>query len=268
MATFDTPGFSQYYELLGNPSNPPVLLLSGLGGTGASWKSQLRRFTEKYYVILPDQRGTGLTTRATDGYTTRQLAADVAALISYLAIGPVHVVGSSTGGAIAQYLALDHASLVTSVVLSSSFASFDPFMKRQFEVRRKMAGEWDRYNLLSGYALFLFSPEFTIRHPEKVTEWIERAAAHKTTPLDHEIALQRIDMIAVHDTRDRLQTIRKPTLVLSGTHNLCTLPQNSEALARMIPGAELVLFSNAGELIEIELEEKYFETVSQFLDRN
>jgi aminoacrylate hydrolase len=101
MPRLNTHGISLYYELHGNPANPPVLLLTGL-------------------VIVPDHRGTGQSTHAADGYTTEQLADDMASLIEHLSLGPVHVVGSSTGGAIAQYMALNHSHTVRSLTLSSA----------------------------------------------------------------------------------------------------------------------------------------------------
>lgn len=81
MATINTNGISLYYELRGNRSNPPVLLLTGLGGMGESWGSQIQRFAENHYVIVPDHRGTGQTTHALDGHTTQQLADDMASLV-------------------------------------------------------------------------------------------------------------------------------------------------------------------------------------------
>ncbi|MBV8863386.1 MAG: alpha/beta fold hydrolase, partial [Mycobacterium sp.] len=261
-----TQGISLYYETHGDRADPPVLLISGLGGVGASWGPQVQRFAERYFVILPDQRGTGRTTHATDGYTTSQLAEDMAGLIEHVASGPVHVVGSSTGGAIAQHLALDHPELIRTLVLSSSFARFDPFMRREFAVRRRMAAEWDRHALMSAYALFLFSPRYTFEHPERVTEWIDRAAAAPVQPQDAEISLQRIDMIAAHDTLDHLGEITAPTLVLSGTNNACTTLPNSEELAHQIPGAQLVTLPEAGELIELEQEDRFFNEVAAFLD--
>lgn len=151
MATLETQGISLYYETYGDRGKPPVMLIAGLGGTGASWATQVRHFAEKYMVIVPDHRGTGRSTRTLDGHVTSQLALDFAALIEHLDLGPMHVVGSSTGGAVAQYMALDHAASVRSVTLASTFARFDPFMKLEFEVRRKMAEGWDRKSLLSGF---------------------------------------------------------------------------------------------------------------------
>jgi pimeloyl-ACP methyl ester carboxylesterase len=164
MPSLETQGISLYYELHGEPSAPPVLLITGLGGVGKSWGEQVPRFAGSHYVVLPDQRGTGQTTHAQDGYTTQQLAADMAALVDHLRLGPVHVVGASTGGAY------------------------------------------------------------------------------------------------------RLGEIRTPTLVTCGTHNFCTTLALSEEIAACIPGAELVTFDDAGELIELEQPEKYFQTVSRFID--
>ena len=268
MPFLKTQDISLYYELLGNPTHTPVLLISGLGGVGKSWGSQIERFAQRYQVILPDQRGTGQTTRSKEGYTTQQLGEDMAALIEYLAIGPVHVVGSSTGGAIAQYIALNHPGIVHSLTLSSSFARFDPYTHREFEVRRKIAAEWDdTWAVYKAYSLFLFCPRFTRAHPERVLAWIERAAVHPVNAEERAIAVSRIDMIASHDTFHQLDQIQQPTLVLCGDHNFCTPLPLSEELAEAIPGAEFIVFKEAGELIELEQEVEFFQTVSSFIDR-
>jgi aminoacrylate hydrolase len=268
MALLNTHGISLHYETFGKTSNPSVLLVSGLGGVGKSWGPQIERFAESHYVILPDQRGTGQSTRAEDGYTTQQLAADMASLIEHLAAGPTHIVGSSTGGAVAQYIALNHPHTVRSLTISSSFACFDAFTRSEFEVRRKMAADWDRHTLFSGYSLFLFSPRYTREFPDRIAAWIERAVAQPTQPIDREIALKRIDMIAAHDARSRLGDIRQPSLVLCGDHNFCTPLPLSEEIARAVPGAEFVVFKDAGELIELEKEEEFFQIVSSFIGRH
>ena len=265
MTTLNLNGFGQYYEELGDLSAPPVLMVSGLGGVGESWGPQIQRFAERYHVILPDHRGTGRSTHTSEGYTTKQLSHDMATLVEHLDLGPVHVVGASTGGAIAQYMALDYPHTVRSLTLSSTFARFDAYTRREFEIRRKMAEHWNRSELFNGYSLFLFSPRYTDEHPEKVQAWIDRGVAHPEQPGDREIGLKRIDMIAAHDTFHRLCEIKRPTLVVCGTHNFCTPLPLSEELAAKIPGARLVVFEEGGELIELEQEEEYFKVVSRFL---
>jgi aminoacrylate hydrolase len=264
MATLKTQGISLHYELFGDSRKPPVLLISGLGGTGASWSSQVPRFAADHFVVLPDHRGTGKTTHAADGYTIAQLAADMASLLAHLELGPTHLVGSSTGGAVAQVMALDHASVVRSATMSSSFARAESFLRREFALRRKLVAEADQHTVYSAYALFLFSPEYASRNPDKVAAWVDRAASF---PADREIALKRIDMIMAHDVLARLGAVRRPTLVVCGDSDFCTPLFLSEEIARAIPGAELAVLPGGGHFIHDEQEERYFETVRAFIDR-
>lgn len=118
-----------------------MLLIEGLGGVHTSWGSQIKLFSQKYHVILSDQRGTGQSTHAQNGYTTEQLAADMACLVEHLDLGAVHVVGVSTGGAIGQYLALNHPEWVRSLTMSGSFARLDDYMHREFKLRRKVLAD-------------------------------------------------------------------------------------------------------------------------------
>lgn len=144
MPTLNTAEYSQYYELNGEPTDPPVFLITGLGGVGAEWGPLIQQFSDKYYVIVPDQRGTGRSTRTEDGYTTGQLADDMAALITYLGVGPVYLVGASTGAAIGQYMALDRPETVRSLALAGAFARFDAFARRGSDVRRRLVVGADR----------------------------------------------------------------------------------------------------------------------------
>ncbi|HEY3816837.1 MAG TPA: alpha/beta hydrolase [Polyangiaceae bacterium] len=165
MAMLETQGISLYYELHGMRGKPPVLLISGLGGAGASWGSHVERFAQDHFVVLPDQRGTGKTTRSKDGYTIPQIATDMASLVRHLDVGPAHIVGTSTGGAIAQNMALDHPEVVRSLVLASSFAKPDAWLLREFDLRRKLLAEADMHTVYTCYALFLFSPRYTRENP-------------------------------------------------------------------------------------------------------
>ena len=239
-AILETQEISLYYEIHGDKANSPVLLISGLGGMGASWHSQIGLFAEKYCVVLPDQRGTGKSSRTLESYTTVQLAEDMASLLKHLNLGPVHVVGSSTGGAIAQHLAINHPDLVKSLSICSAFAKFDDYTNREFKVRRKMSAEWDdRVAIYDGIELFVFSPLFTRENPEFVSDWIRRATSHPPQPEDYEITLKRIDMIITHNALSQLNEITSPTLVLCGELNVCTPLPLSEEIACAIPGAKL-----------------------------
>jgi aminoacrylate hydrolase len=265
MATLTTQGIDIHYELFGDRNKPPVVLLHGLGGSGRSWGSQVERFAEYFFVVLPDQRGVGQSSRSKDGYAIAQMALDTASLLEHLDLGPAHVVGSSTGGIIAQVLALDHAARVRSVTLASSIACPDAYVRREFAIRRKLMAEADIETVMSAYALFLFSPRYARENPQAVEAWVKRTASG---PAERDVALARTDMIMAHDARARLGALAQPTLVICGDTDFCTPLPNSEELARLIPGAELVVVPGGGHFIHHEQEQLFFDTVRAFLVRH
>ncbi|WP_306118537.1 MULTISPECIES: alpha/beta fold hydrolase [unclassified Roseitalea] len=259
MPVHDNDGVSIHYEVLGD--GPPLLMLAGLAGIGRSWGPQVDLFARSHSVILPDHRGTGRSDHVREGMTIAQHARDMAGLVRSLDIGPVAVLGSSTGGAIAQEMAIDHGDTVSAIVLANSLARSDAYYDRQFEVRRTMLRDSGLRATTEANSLFLFSPAFTRDHPEAVEAWIEAASRG---PLDMDIALARIDMIVAHDTLDRLDRIACPTLVIAGADDHCTPPHMSRQLADSIADAWLEVLPS-GHLGFLEMPEAFHRVANDFL---
>lgn len=245
-------------------SGVPLLLLTGLSGAGRAWGDHRQRFGRDFLTVTPDHRGTGDSTPADDGYTIHDHAADMAELVRHLELGPTHVVGSSTGGAIGQVMALEHPDVVRSLTLVSSWAGPDDYFRRQFELRRRVLTELGAVAYREASALFLFSPTHTASNPEVVAAWLERASAN---PVDASIMTRRIDMILAHDVRDRLGEIDVPALVLVGEEDICTPPHQSRELAEAIPGAELAVLPG-GHLVYLEQPDVFHQRVTEFLRRH
>jgi aminoacrylate hydrolase len=262
METMKVNGVEIAFEQAGD--GPPVLLLAGLGGVGRGWGEHIDRYAARYRTIVPDHRGTGGSSKPADGYTVEALATDMAELVRAIGCGPVHVVGSSTGGAFAQLMALDHTEVVRSMTLVSSWAGPDIFFRRQFAVRKLVLEAAGPTAYAEVSALFLFAPSVAAARPEVVQGWVDSATAK---PADPDIMGKRIDMIVAHDQRDRLHQIDVPTLVLVGDEDICTPPHASRELASLIPGAELAVVAG-GHLIYKEQPDLFFETVTEFLDRH
>lgn len=254
-------GVSIHYALKGQGS--PVLLLAGLAGVGASWGPQIDLFAEHHQVIVPDHRGTGASERTARDMTIAQHARDMARVIEAVGCGPVHVVGSSTGGAITQLLAIQHRELLRSATIISSIARADAFYRRQFDMRRRMLTDSGLRASTEANALFLFDPKFTREHPEQVQAWVDTASAASFEP---EIALARIAMIAGHDAFDDLRSITTPTLVLVGERDFCAPPYFSAELAGQIPGAEFATL-DGGHLIFLERPVLLHDAVEAFIAR-
>jgi aminoacrylate hydrolase len=259
MPTILSDDVSIHYEIVGSGS--PVVLLAGLVGIGRAWGPQIELFAKNHLVILPDQRGTGQSEKTVRGQIIEQHAADVATLIRSLMLGPVHLIGSSTGGAIAQVLAIDHPELIRSAVIASSFARPDAFFRRQFVMRRRLIEDSGWPAAVEANALFLFDPVFHRQHPEGIAAWERMALA---APFDQDIAFARFDMLNAHDQLDRLSRVRCPVLVLVGNRDFCTPVYFSEEIANRTPGA-LLEEIEGGHFIFLERPENFHAHVERFI---
>jgi len=108
-----------YYETAGQ--GQPVLFLHGLGSSSRDWERQVVVCSKAYQTITLDLRGHGQSDKPRGGpYGIPRLAADTAALLRALDLGPAHLVGLSMGGMVAFQLALDAPQLVKSLVIINS----------------------------------------------------------------------------------------------------------------------------------------------------
>ena len=252
-----------HYDIHGR--GDPVMLIVGLNGVGAMWGPQVSLFAKDFQTIVPDHRGCGQTSAPETGYTIAQHASDMAETLRALGCGPAHIVGSSTGGAIAMEMALDHPDVVRSVVSVSSWAKTDGYFRQQFEVRRTVLKDLGLRAHQEYSATFLWGASFLRNHYEKVRKWIELTAAK---PESIEIMIKRIDMILAQDQLNRLGQVEKPTLVMVGKEDICTPPYLSEEIAAATPGAELAIL-DGGHFFYKEINpEAFYSRVREFLLRH
>jgi aminoacrylate hydrolase len=241
-----------------------VMLIAGLGGVGATWGPQIELFAKNHMVIVPDHRGTGKSTHTAKGQTIAQHARDFAGIVAELGVGPVHCIGSSTGGAITQVLALEHPAIVKTATIASSWARVDPFFQRQFAARAQMLSAAGVRAANEMGALFLFDPRFQTTHQAVVKGWVDAATAGAAAA---EVGVARIDMILAHDRLDDLAAIRCPTLVIVGHADFCTPPHLAEQMAAVIPGAELAKLPG-GHFFYMENPAAFHDRIEAFIQKN
>jgi aminoacrylate hydrolase len=261
MPNAEVAGCRIHYEVAGK--GDPLLMLSGLGGVGRAWGPLINMLAEHYLTIVPDHRGTGASDAPPTGYTIEQHAADMAGVLAAVDCGPAHVLGSSTGGAIAQQMALDHRSVVRSIVVASSWARPDDFFRHQFAARKRILLEAGPGLYTATSALFLYSPQFFRDHYDQVAAWVAAAGAGTR---DAQIMAKRIDMIVDFDESRRLGAIDVPTLILVGDGDACTPPYFSKELAGLIPNARYQVLAG-GHLIYKEAPDAFFAAVHGFLSQ-
>ncbi|MFN2645813.1 MAG: pyrimidine utilization protein D [Burkholderiales bacterium] len=251
-----------YYESHGTGSSTPVLLLSGLGGLAAYWKSNLPAFSARHRVIVHDHRGAGQSSHSLIRYSVDQMADDVLRLMDALQIERAHVVGHSTGGAIGQTLAAEHPERLASLVLYATWTRCDAFFSRVFEVRKHLLLDSGPAAYVRSTPVFLY-PDWWVNRNLALVEEREKLATAAFPAA--EIVESRIDAILAFDRTADLGRIRTRTLVVCAKDDFVTPAYFSEELARSIPGANLVLFERGGHCASETVPEEFNQAVLGFI---
>ncbi|WP_366656100.1 alpha/beta hydrolase [Fodinicurvata sp. EGI_FJ10296] len=125
------------YDVVGD--GPPLVLISGLGGTSAFWKPFSAHLSDRFTVLSFDQPGIARSRRGKAACTIAQFANDVLALMDHVFPGQTAtVMGHSMGGAVAQTLAATQPARIARLILSGTWLETDAYMRAQFEFRRAL----------------------------------------------------------------------------------------------------------------------------------
>src|SRR5689334_20505685 len=121
------------YETFGDPTDPAILLIMGLGTQMIAWREDFcRQLVDRgFFVIRYDNRDCGkstsmegapITTRElitkrvkSPPYTLAEMADDAIGLLDHLGIDKAHIVGASMGGMIGQHVAMRYPARVLSL---------------------------------------------------------------------------------------------------------------------------------------------------------
>lgn len=263
-----------FYEDLGDPDAPPVLLVMGVGAQLPMWPDGFCELlvAKGFRVIRYDHRDIGLSTKLTgrraEGsvyarvarylvgrsspvpYTLIDMAQDALGLLDHLGIRKAHVVGASMGGMISQILTASHPERVASLGLlmtspSTSLSSlprwrviklaFDPPAK-DAPAEVKVAHEARNIAIING-------PNF-LPTDEQLRERVEALTARSDYPQG---GLRQFDAILGTGSLVKFaRRIDSPTVVIHGSHDPMIRIRNGRNLARLIPGARFVVVDGMG----------------------
>jgi len=136
----------------------PVILVTGLSGVASFWREQVPVLSRAFDVIAFDHRGVGQSDHSRISYTVERLAADVIGLMDVLGVAKAHVVGHSTGGAIAQIIGIEHPARVASLVIAASWTKADAYFRRLFALRREILLRLGPSSYVAASSLFSTRP--------------------------------------------------------------------------------------------------------------
>lgn len=247
-------------------SGPPVLFVSG---TGSDLRQRPGVFdgplARHFSVLAYDHRGLGRSTSRDEPVTMADFADDAALLLSHVGWHRCAVVGVSFGGMVAQELALRHPDSVDRLVLCCTSPGGEGGASYPLHTLEGMEEE-DRARIVIGLSDDRHGPQWQAANPERTATLVAAAAARavgQDEPGRRTGARRQLEARAGHDTWDRLEGLRQPTLVCAGRYDGIAPLANSQALAQRIPEARLEVFEG-GHLFLLQ-DERAWPTIIDFL---
>lgn len=217
---------------------------NGLKGTGGMLARMYRSFAEKYTVTLFDRRE-----NVPEGFTARQIAADIALGMEALKIKKADVFGISQGGMIAQYLAIDRPELVHRLVLAVTLSRNNPTAQAAIGRWIELTEEKNFRGLVADMAEKMYSEAYG----KKLMALLPLMTAIQT-PRDVDRFLILTKACLTCDTYEELDKIKCPTLVIGGAKDKIVTAEASEEIAGKL-GCELYIYEEQGHAVYDEAKD-------------
>jgi pimeloyl-ACP methyl ester carboxylesterase len=254
------------YETMGSESDPPMLLIMGLGMQMIGWPDDFcaQLAGHGFYVVRFDNRDIGRSTRIHGRpptpaqllrrkidpvlYDLGDMADDAAGLLSKLGLAPAHVVGASMGGMIAQTLSARHPEAVRSLVSIMSMTggrwSGQPAFRIYPYLLRNAPTEREAYVEHMSRMFGTIGSTGLPQDTERVRDMTARSYDRGHDPAASGRQLGAI--IASGDRTSEIRSIATPTLVIHGSNDPMVSPSGGKATAKAIPGARLMIVEGMG----------------------
>jgi len=249
------------YDASGNGS--PLVLLHGFPFNRTLWREQVEAFRGRYRCICVDLRGHGETTATGDIATMEEMAADVAALLDELQIERVSLGGLSMGGYVALAFYRSFPERVRALILADTRPQADTDEARRSREETATRVLREGMTIIADTMLpKLLAPSTHAERPDIVAR--VREMILNTNSLGAAAALR--GMAARRDQTELLHKIQCPTLIMVGSLDAITPPDDAEALHREIRGSHLEVIEGAGHVSNLERPTQFSRALANFLD--
>jgi pimeloyl-ACP methyl ester carboxylesterase len=247
------------YVEQGDPLGVPVLLLHGITDSWRSFERVLPHLPDSIRVFALSQRGHGDADRPAAGYRPQDFAADLAAFMDALELGPGVIAGHSMGASIAQRFAIDYPGRTLGLVLVGSLITW--------------RGHPDFVELWDSVVSTLTDPI----DPGFVREFQESTLARPVPPAFLETVVHEslklparvwkavlLEGLLEADFSGELAKIQAPALIFWGDQDTLT-GGGQEALTAAIAGSRLVVYPGAGHGLHWEEPERFAADLTAFI---
>lgn len=247
----------------GTSHTETVVLIHGVGHDLTYWDRQIEALESQFNVVAFDLPGHGRS-EANDGKWSFSYAADVVTqLILEVSTAPVHLVGISFGGMIAQVTAFARPDLIRTLTLIGTASRFPDQVREGMRTRAELIRREGMVAVVQGSLERWFTEEFRENRPDIMDRTTK-------TLLGDDPATQAAiwDLIATLDTDKRLSELTCPTLILVGEHDPSTPPTVATHLAESIRDAHLVVLPGASHIATVETPNAVNQEFLRFLSEH
>jgi len=254
----ELPGVRLWYRDTGG-GGQPVVFMHAATGSSRVWDYQIPAFTAAgYRVIAFDRRGFGRTTPAPGGAQPGTAADDLNALMDHLRIDRFHLVGTAAGGFASVDYALSFPQRLRSLVIANSIGGVqdDDYLALGRRIRPP------EFSALPADVREL-GPSYRASNPDGTTRWLalERTNRSEGPPPPAQTMRNRITFALV-------ETIKTPTLLLTGGADLYAPPPVMQLFVKRIKGSESVVVPEAGHSTYWEQPEAFNRAVLAFIRKH
>ena len=249
------------YRAIG--TGPPLLLITGYAGTIDSWAPQfVDALAQHYHVITLDNAGIGNTSSLPSPLTIDAMANQTSALIDALRLGATDVLGWSMGTMIAQSLAILHPNQVHRLVLAAGY----PGNGTTVQPSRQELNSFE-----SGEQPKVMAALFPAEQTAAQNTYLVATSGYTPAPPVPEdvLAAQRHAIDTWWNGTDpagtKTATIAAPAFIADGTLDRLDPLANSQTLAKLIRGAKLRLYPDAGHAFLFQDQPNFVPAIEAFL---
>ena len=258
------------YETFGDPAGEAVLLINGLGSQMTRWPEAFCALliTKGLYAIRFDNRDVGLSTWCEgQDYTVNDMAADAAAVLDAVGKPKAHIVGISMGGMIGQVFAATYPGRTlsfTSIMSNTGNPNLPPPNAALLNTRPLDPSDPNFTADTVARAEAIGSPAYPWP-PGALAARAKAEAERGFNPAG--VQRQMAAIRASGDRREKLSTIKAPTMVLHGESDPLVPVIGGRDTAANIPGAELRTIPGMGHDLPPALYETFIQTIWRAVER-
>jgi pimeloyl-ACP methyl ester carboxylesterase len=281
-------GISIAYQDFGDPADPAIILVMGLGAQLIHWQDEfvMKLVDEGYRVIRFDNRDIGLSEKFYDAgtpglftalryklgmslgapYHLNDMAADGIGLLDHLQIDKAHVAGISMGGMIAQLMTANYPDRILSLTSIMSTTSREGLPEGTISVGSRDRDEMTRDEVLLEI-VNASKAIYGLDTPYSDEEWLTKAArGYDRSHYDEGFARQFWAIVDSGDRIKELNSITQPSLVIHGRADPLIPLEHGIDTAENIANSKLVVLDDMGHYMDLPHHDRVLEPMLELME--